>query len=126
MAEKVTAPHRYTRGDFLGREPPDTGPYISVPKALLDAKDPVYRTLPAEAVLLYSLLLDRVSLSQKNGWLDEQGFVYVRYPVNKLAETLHCGRDKVLRLLTELENRGLLLREKQGRGKANLLRLCQF
>lgn len=122
MPEKKTP----LRGGFFGREPPVTGSYISVPKVLLGTGDPVYRTLSADAILLYSLLLDRVSLSQKSGWLDEQGFVFVRYPVNKLAETLHCGRDKIFRLLTELENRGLLLREKQGRGKANLLRLRQF
>ena len=126
MPEKATAPHRYTCGEFFGREPPDIGPYISVPKALLDTKDLVYRTLSADAILLYSLLLDLVSLSQKSGWLDEAGRVYIRYPVNKLAEKLHCGRDKVLRLLTELEMHDLLLRQKQGRGKANLLFLRRY
>ena len=78
MTEKATAPHRYTCGEFFGREPPDIGPYISVPKALLDTKDLVYRTLSADAILLYSLLLDLVSLSQKSGWLDEAGRVYIR------------------------------------------------
>lgn len=122
MPEKKTPP----RGGFFGREPPVTGSYISVPKVLLGTEDPVYRTLSADAILLYSLLLDLVSLSQKNGWMDEAGRVYIRYPVNKLAEKLHCGRDKVLRLLTELETHGLLLRQKQGRGKANLLFLRRY
>lgn len=122
MPEKKTPP----RGGFFGREPPVTGSYISVPKVLLGMGDPVYRTLSADAILLYSLLLDLVSLSQKNGWMDEEGRVYIRYPVNKLAEKLHCGRDKVLRLLTELETHGLLLRQKQGRGKANLLFLRRY
>ena len=76
--------------------------YLPFPKFLLDAQ------LSHTAKLLYALLLDRATLSRKNNWTDEQGRIYVVYPIPKLAQTLGCSFSSITRSLTELTNAALL------------------
>ena len=69
------------------------------------------------AKLLYTLLLDRATLSQKNNWVDAKGRVYVLYPIIHLAKDLRCSTSSVTRALTELENADLLERLHTGFSK---------
>ena len=75
------------------------------PSVYLTAKMPLPQYLPYarfllnaelthKAKLLYTLLLDRATLSQKNNWVDTVGRVYVLYPIAHLARDLHCSRSK--------------------------------
>ena len=73
------------------------------------------------ACALYALLLHRSCLSQKSGWVDEWGHVYIRYPIDELCKALKRGRTAVKSALSELEEAGLLERRSQGRSKPNLL-----
>ena len=82
--------------------------YLPFPKFLLDAQ------LSHTAKLLYALLLDRATLSQKNNWTDEQGRIYVVYPIPKLAQALGCSFSSVTRSLTELTDAGLIERTRSG------------
>ena len=66
------------------------------------------------AKLLYMLLLDRTTLSQKNGWQDSGGNVYVVYPIMEIADALDKGTTTVKAALNELEAAGLLERKRQG------------
>lgn len=66
------------------------------------------------ARLLYALLLDRITLSQKNGWQDSEGRTYIFYPVSEIAETLDKGRTAIKSALNELDAAGLLVRERRG------------
>ena len=61
----------------------DTGlpPYLPYPRFLL--KMDISQT----AKLLYALLLDRTTLSQRNGWQDNQGRTFIVYPIAEIAET---------------------------------------
>lgn len=95
-------------------------PYLPYPLFLLDS------SLPMTACTLYALLLHRACLSQKNGWVDEYGHVYIRYPVDELCKTLKRGRTAVKSALSELEETGLLERRSQGRSKPNLLYVKLF
>ena len=63
--------------------------YMPIPRELLDME------LPSTAILLYAVLLDRATLSQKNGYSDGTGAVYVIYPIDKLAETLSISDTAV-------------------------------
>ena len=90
-------------------------PYLPYPLFLLET------SLPMTACALYALLLHRACLSQKNGWVDERGRVYIRYPVDELCRALKRGRTAVKSALSELETAGLLERQSQGRNKPNLL-----
>ena len=75
------------------------------------------------AKLLYTLLLDRVTLSQKNNWVDEQGRIYVIYPLSNLAEDLGCSISSVTRSFTELEKSGLAERVRSGFSKPSRILL---
>ena len=76
-----------------------------------------------DAKLLYAIFLDRVSLSIKNGWVDENGRVFIYYSVINICEILNCGAQKACKLLDELEIFGALERRRQGLGKPNRIYL---
>lgn len=97
---------RYARGGGLTN-------YLPLPRALLELD------LSGTALLLYALLLDRATLSQKNGWWDGEGWVYVRFPIQKLAAALGRGTTAVKRRLAELERAGLIYRMVPKRGEAS-------
>ena len=62
-----------------------------------------FRQLSTDARTLYGILLDRMSLSVKNGWLDEQGRVYIIYTGREVQESLCCAEHKAVKLFRELE-----------------------
>ena len=76
--------------------------YFRIPKALF--QDSRFRQLSTDARTLYGILLDRMSLSAKNGWLDEQGRVYIIYTVREVQESLCCAEHKAVKLFRELED----------------------
>ena len=77
--------------------------------------------LSQTAKLLYSLLLDRSELSQKNGWQDSEGRTYIVYPVSEIAEMLDKGSTAIKAALNELDAAGLLVRERRGFSAPNRL-----
>ena len=64
-----------------------------------------FRKLSTDAKLLYGLMLDRMSLSMKNHWLDDQGRVYIFFPVEEVMQMLHCKSEKATKLLAELDSK---------------------
>ena len=75
-----------------------------------------------------SLMLDRMGLSARNGWYDELDRVYIYYTVEEITEDLCCGHNKAVRLLAELDTKGvgLIERKKQGQGKPTMIYVKQF
>ena len=73
------------------------------------------------AKLLYALLLDRSTLSQKNGWQDSEGRTYIVYPIAEIAEMLDKGCTTIKGALNELDAAGLLERRRAGFSCANRL-----
>lgn len=69
------------------------------------------------------IFLDRVSLSIKNVWIDNQGRAFIYYSIKNICEDLNCGTQKACKLLDELEKVGALERKRQGLGRANKLYL---
>ena len=80
--------------------------YIPFPRFLLDMK------LSHTAKLIYSVLLYRANLSKINGWIDEQGRVYITYPVTEIAENLHKGVSVIKEGLSALDRAGLTERKR--------------
>ena len=76
-------------------------------------------SLSHTARLTYVLLLDRVTLSQKNGWVDAQGRAYVLYPLAGQAEDMRRSISSVTRALRELEAARLSERRSSGFSKPN-------
>ena len=91
--------------------------FIRLPNFLFEA--PTFTPLSNEAKVLYAFILRRTDLSRKNGWADEYGRIYLYYPINEVVELLHCGRQKAVNTLRELQYAGLVEIQKQGCGKPN-------
>lgn len=71
------------------------------------------------AKLLYGLLLNRTTLSQKSDWVSEDGNMYVIYTIKQMANDLDRSERTVKTALRELENTGLITRVRQGWNQAN-------
>ena len=80
---------------------------------------PTFQPLSNEAKLLYAFILRRAELSRKNGWADEYGRIYLYYPICEVVALLHCGRQKAVNTLRELQYAELIDIKKQGCGKPN-------
>ena len=80
--------------------------YLPYPRFLLDTD------LSHTAKLLYTLLLDRTTLSQKNNWMDEHSFVYVIFPLSALSKALRCSTMSIKRALRSLEDADLIERRR--------------
>ena len=98
--------------------------YFRIPKALF--QDSRFRQLSTDARTLYGILLDRMSLSVKNGWLDEQGRVYIIYTGREVQESLCCAEHKAVKLFRELEQLDLIERKRRGLGRPSLIYVKDF
>lgn len=99
--------------------------FYRIPKALFS--NPVFAELSTDAKLLYGMLLDRMGLSVRNHWMDEQGRVFIYYTVENIMRDLGCGNQKVSKLLAELEKKhGLIERKKQGLEKPDIIYVKNF
>lgn len=112
-------------GDYFYGNQAEQFSFYRIPKALFT--DPRYKSISAEAKVLYGILLDRMSLSRKNGWMDEKNRVYIIFTVDEIMDAVGCAAQKAIKLLSELENKcGLIERKRQGLGKPNLLYVKNF
>ena len=99
----------------------EKGAFYKIPKVLFT--DEQYQSVSTDAKMLYGLLLDRMHLSEKNGWIDRYGRVYQFFTIRQAQECLHFGHEKVCRLFRELELADLIERKRQGQGKASIIYL---
>ena len=101
--------------------------FYRIPKVLFT--DSRFKAVSVEAKVLYGLLLDRMALSVKNGWMDEYGRVYIIYTISDILETLGCAEQKANKLLGELDSAkgiGLIERKRRGLGKPNVIYVKNF
>ena len=98
--------------------------FIRIPKLLLLHE--TFSSLSIQAKLLYAVLLDRMSLSVKNHWLDSKNRAYIIYPVEEIVQDLGFTRKKAMDVLAELEKFGLITKKRRGRGLPNYLYVMDF
>ena len=99
---------------FHGGEAEQFG-FFRIPRTFIS--DERFHGLSTEAKLLYGLMLDRMGLSLRSGWLDDDNRVFIFYTLQEVQETLRCGHNKATKLFHELEQFGLIERVRQGQGK---------
>ena len=98
--------------------------FYRIPKALfLESR---FQNLSTDAKTLYGILLDRMSLSVKNGWLDGQNRVFIIFTIEDVKRALCCADNKATKLLRELEKFGLIERKRRGQGKPSLVYVKNF
>jgi hypothetical protein len=97
--------------------------FIRFPMTLL--ANPKYRRMSLEAKVVYALLLNRLTLSQRNGWLNEQGEVYLIYTREETANTLNITYKKAISAFKELLAVGLIIEKRRGRGFPNIIFLVK-
>lgn len=101
--------------------------FYRVPKVLFTEQ--CFKTLSCEAKVLYGLMLDRMSLSIKNRWLDSEDRVYIIFTVEEIAELMNCGTQKAVKLVKELDSNngiGLIEKKRLGLGKPNVIYVKNF
>ena len=111
---------------FTGGEA-DQFTFYRIPKQLFT--NSYFRNLSTDAKVLYGLMLDRISLSVKNHWIDEQNRVYIYFSVEDTMEYLNCRKNKAVQLLSELDGEkgiGLIEKRRQGQGKPTVIYVKNF
>jgi len=113
-------------GYYYGNEA-DQYTFYRLPKALFT--NDRYKDLSDGAKILYGLMLDRMGLSVKNGWTDEQDRVYIIFTQEDAQEYMNCKHDKAIKMFAELntnEGVGLIERVRQGQGKPAIIYVRKF
>ena len=98
--------------------------FIRIPKLMLF--DEKFQDLSIGSLMLYGLLLDRMGLSIRHGWIDENNHVYIRYKIKDFMESLHLSENTATKYLGELEKKGLVEKLKIGMGQGNILYIKNF
>lgn len=101
--------------------------FYRIPKLLFT--DDYFRNLSSDAKVLYGLMLDRMSLSVKNHWIDENDRVYIIFTLEQVMKYMNCGKDKGVKILAELDTEkgiGLIERVKRGLGKPAIIYVKSF
>ena len=98
--------------------------FYRIPKVLLT--DRRYKNVSMEAKVLYGLMLDRMGLSVKNGWMDDKGRVYIYFTLEDAMNMMDCGHNKAVKLFADLDSIGLIERKKQGQGRPTLIYVKNF
>ena len=120
MEQKAT--FRY----FYGEEA-DMHSFYRIPKLLFT--NGYFKALSNDAKILYGLMLDRMSLSVKNQWFDEENKAYIYFSVEDIMELLNCGKNKAVKIMQELDDEtgiGLIEKRRQGFGKVNVIYVKTF
>ena len=101
--------------------------FYRVPRLLI--KDERFKGLSSDAKLLYGLMLDRMALSMKNGWLDEENRAYIIYAIENIMEDLGCSKPTCIKIMRELDagrGIGLIEKKRRGLGKPDIIYVKNF
>ena len=101
--------------------------FYRIPRLLI--KDKRFKGLSSDAKLLYGLMLDRMSLSMKNGWLDAENRVYIHYTIENIMNDLDCAKATAVKIMAELDSKkgiGLIEKKRQGLGRPDIIYVKNF
>lgn len=111
---------------YYGKEA-ESFSFFRIPKLLFT--DSIFAKLSSDAKVLYGILLDRMNLSMKNNWIDEENKVYIIFTIEEIAEIMCCATQKATKILQELDDKkgiGLVEKKRLGLGKPNILYVKNF
>ncbi len=111
---------------FYGKEAEQYS-FYKIPKLLFT--DSYFKSLSVESKVLYGLMLDRMSLSVKNQWLDSEGRAYIYFSLEDAMDAFVCSNKKAISIMKELDSDtgiGLIEKKRQGQGKPTIIYVKQF
>ena len=80
--------------------------FYRIPKVLMTASH--FKKLSSDAKILYGLMLDRMGLSMKNGWIDDENKVYIFFTLDDVQESLHCSHTTGVKIMAEVQTSRML------------------
>lgn len=98
--------------------------FIKIPKELVVGED--FSSLSVQAKILYGMLLDRMQMACKNKWMDEENRVYIIYSLDEIQSDMNVSKHKAVDCLAELEDVGLIVKRKRGKGLPNQIYVKNF
>ncbi len=110
--------------DYLYGEQSESYAFYRTPKVFFT--DERFRGLSSDAKVLYGILLDRVEMSRRNGWIDKENRVFVYMTISGIEESIGICHQTACKLMNELEEFGLIERRKQGQGKPDRIFVKNF
>ena len=113
--------------DYFHGQEADVLSFYRMPKLLFTSD--FFKSLSTDAKVLYGLMLDRMSLSVKNKWIDEEGRAYIFFSVEDTMEMLNCRKNKAIDTIKELDGEngiGLIEKRRQGQGKPSIIYVKTF
>lgn len=110
--------------DYYYGSQADQFSFIRIPRMLLT--EDTFSSLTLQSKMVYSILLDRMSLSMKNGWFDEENRVYIIYQISEIQADLGFSKRKAMDYLSELEEFGLVKKKKRGFGLPSIIYVKSF
>ena len=118
---------RLMKFDFYYGHEAEQFSFYRIPKLLI--KDKRFSGISSDAKMLYGLMLDRMQLSVKNEWIDDENRVYIIYTVEQIMEDLCCCKEKAVKILSELSSQkgiGLIDKIRRGLGKPDIIYVKNF
>ena len=110
--------------DYFYGQQADMFSFIRIPKQLISGE--MFKDLSFGAKILYGILLDRMSLSLKNKWLDSENRVFIIYKLSDIQEELAITEKMAIKYMRELEQYGLIEKKRRGLGLPSLLYVKTF
>lgn len=110
--------------DYYYGSQADQFSFIRIPRMLLTEK--LFEDLTLQSKMLYSILLDRMTLSMKNGWFDDENRAYIIYPISEIMSDLGFSKKKAMDYLAELQLFGLVEKKKRGFGLPSIIYVKSF
>lgn len=110
--------------DYYYGSQADQFSFIRIPRILLTEE--MFSSLTLQSKMLYSILLDRMSISMKNGWFDEENRAYIIYQISEIQADLGFSKRKAMDYLGELEKFGLVEKKKRGFGLPSIIYVKSF
>lgn len=110
--------------DYYYGSQADQFSFIRIPRMLLTEK--LFEDLTLQSKMLYSILLDRMTLSMKNGWFDDENRAYIIYPISEIQKDLGFSKKKAMDYLAELQQFGLVEKKKRGFGLPSIIYVKSF
>lgn len=115
---------RYMKTNYFYGTQAEQFSFIRIPKELVVGE--AFSSLSIQAKILYGMLLDRMGMSYKNKWMDEENKVYIVYSLDEIQSDMNVSKHKAVDCLAELEDVGLIVKKKRGKGLPNQIYVKNF